>query len=764
MLVKTARTLFVAIAVSTLLQFPLTRAEEPSIGGFVPFLGMGMTDEFKTFDDIDLGPTFFISDAEPTLKGSATQFGTGGTAFYDIALLDTGAATHIITEQAYTGFDIDGFGFTGVNIQPVGGATGTIDMVINDAAGVYVSGLGDRTSAGSSLVMDSTALRGQSSFATLAAPSEWTLPNIVGLPMAMHHSIVINNDDPQVFELHGRTVRTPNIELVDVGSGDDQGIQRRAALNIRPGIGFVQGPFYVYNLDLGDILSGGGELALHDDPASPTVVQDQTGTGGSLFLNVDLERDGNVKEEREFLFDTGADLTVISQHMAKRLGFDAILDTPDFVLEVEGSGGVAGGVPGIYLDELNIVTVGGDFTMQNVPVAILDVTDVSDPGNVLDGIIGMHLFNGRNLVIDAKPSLGAGGVGPSLYISDPVTTGYIWTSASADATWHSGTRWSAGAVPDLLATTQVVNVSGADQIVRIMQDAESNTLSVAGTPTATTTLLIESGATLTTFGEAKVVEGGVLHVSANSKLDSQFVNIDAGVLTGSGEIFAGTGPLHSPVRNLAGRVEPGDGVGRLSIDGDFSNLVGATLAIELAGTIADTQHDQLDVSRFAFLSGTLEVSLADIGAGEFVPAVGNAFTILTAGDSVSGMFDNLLLPSGYSWDIAYNPMNVVLSVAALVEGLPGDFNSDNIVDAADYTVWRNGLGDAYTTADYALWKNNFGMTAPAASFTVNSAVPEPATAALLAMIVAGLAACRGVSAVLTNLRIHRPAHGTCSVR
>lgn len=725
----------VVLLLAMLLTTPgLAPAQDISIGGFIPYVGLGMTDEFKTIDSVseegfDLGGTFFISDAEFSISPTANQLGTNGTPYYDIALLDTGAATHIITQQAYQGFDIEGFNLTGTAIQEVGGATGVLEMVVNDAAGVYVAGLGDRTSTGQTLTMDKNALRGQSSFATLTAPEEWTLPNIIGLPMAMHHSIAIRNSDPQVFEHKGRTLRTPQIDFIDVGTGADEGIIRRADINIRPGIGFVQGPFYVYNLDFEDLLNSqlGGSIAFHDNPASPTVVQDQTGTGGSLFLDVDLEREGIVKQEREFLFDTGADITVISQTMAKRLGFDAVLDTPDFILEVEGSGGVASGVPGIFLDELNIVTVGGDFTVHNVPVAILDVTDVSDPGNVLDGIIGTNVFNGRDLVIDASPSLGAGGAGPSLYISDPVTIDHIWSTTAASASWHTANNWSANAVPDLLATAEVVNLSGADQTATVSQDALANTLLVAGHSGAAMTLKIDSGATLTTFGETKIEQGGVIDVAAGSKLDTQFMNIEQGTLRGSGEVFSGTGPITTPVRNINGRIEPGDGIGRLSIDGDLSNLESATIAFELNGLVAGLEHDQLDVSRYAFLGGTLEVTLAD----GYTPEVNDAFTLITTGEEVQGMFNELMLPAGFEWDVNYNANNLVLSVLGLAQPLEGDFNGDGHVNLADYTVWRDNLGGLYDTSHYTQWKNNFGLSAPSASFTQSAKVPEPTAVILL---------------------------------
>ncbi len=74
--------------------------------------------------------------------------------------------------------------------------------------------------------------------------------------------------------------------------------------------------------------------------------------------------------------------------------------------------------------------------------------------------------------------------------------------------------------------------------------------------------------------------------------------------------------------------------------------------------------------------------------------------------------------------------------------LPGDFNRDNTVDAADYTVWRNGLGSQYDQDDYLLWKNNFGMSLPGGGGNLaieTSTVPEPAAALLAAIgLVAGL--------------------------
>ena len=61
-------------------------------------------------------------------------------------------------------------------------------------------------------------------------------------------------------------------------------------------------------------------------------------------------------------------------------------------------------------------------------------------------------------------------------------------------------------------------------------------------------------------------------------------------------------------------------------------------------------------------------------------------------------------------------------------GVVGDYNGNGIVDAADYTVWRDHLGQSFalqnrdpangsgpiSAADYTSWKSNFGRMPAAA--------------------------------------------------
>jgi hypothetical protein len=60
--------------------------------------------------------------------------------------------------------------------------------------------------------------------------------------------------------------------------------------------------------------------------------------------------------------------------------------------------------------------------------------------------------------------------------------------------------------------------------------------------------------------------------------------------------------------------------------------------------------------------------------------------------------------------------------------LAGDFNNDGTVDAADYTIWRDGLGSTYTQAHYTEWKSHFGQSGGSGNGSAGSvgstAVPE----------------------------------------
>jgi hypothetical protein len=190
----------------------------------------------------------------------------------------------------------------------------------------------------------------------------------------------------------------------------------------------------------------------------------------------------------------------------------------------------------------------------------------------------------------------------------------------------------------------------------------------------------------------------------------------------------GNGTIIGMVQN-GGVVSPGTSPGALSIDGDYTQSAAGELLIELASL---TSHDQLLVTGTATTNGTLTINFID----GFTPSAGQSFTILTA-DDVDGTFGTQSLPSvpNLAFDVIYNAQNVVLKV---VPALPGDYNANGTVDAADYVVWRKGLGTIFTPGDFDVWRCHFGQTAGSgASADANVAVPEPSTLVLLILATAG---------------------------
>jgi uncharacterized protein YjbI with pentapeptide repeats len=134
------------------------------------------------------------------------------------------------------------------------------------------------------------------------------------------------------------------------------------------------------------------------------------------------------------------------------------------------------------------------------------------------------------------------------------------------------------------------------------------------------------------------------------------------------------------------------------------------------------------------LGGTLELTFAaDVN---LATQIGRTIDLFDwTGVTPTGAFT---ISSPYTWDLSQLYTTGEVTLTAVSGLVPGDFNQDGIVDAADYTVWRDGLGSIYAQADYAVWKAHFGETSGSGSAGASpshAAVPEPNG---LALVVLGL--------------------------
>jgi hypothetical protein len=127
--------------------------------------------------------------------------------------------------------------------------------------------------------------------------------------------------------------------------------------------------------------------------------------------------------------------------------------------------------------------------------------------------------------------------------------------------------------------------------------------------------------------------------------------------------------------------------------------------------------------------------------------------LFSAGSGGAAAINNLAVSPGNTLELLFQTLppsgpgdfvGVNLNLSVVASAVPGDYNGNGVVDAADYTVWRDTLGSTtdlrangdnigasagkIDQADFNVWKANFGMHAGSGA---NAAVPEPATLRLL---------------------------------
>ena len=252
----------------------------------------------------------------------------------------------------------------------------------------------------------------------------------------------------------------------------------------------------------------------------------------------------------------------------------------------------------------------------------------------------------------------------------------------------------------------------------------------------TTGRVLVSGDANVTFWDDVTDTGAAFNVSAGSSV-TFFGQAGFGV-SGGGDVY------------FEADITPGSSPGLEVFGGNVFLGLLSTLQIEIAGATKGSGYDSLDIAGVASLLGALDVELLD----GFQPVLGDVFEVLTAAGGVSGAFLAESLPALadplLAWRVDQGPDAISLVVAPT---LAGDYNADGVVDAADYTVWRDaegtsglglaadGDGDGDVDADdYQVWVSQFGQ-----SLTPALAVPE-AGAASLALI--------GVACAALRRRVH----------
>lgn len=188
------------------------------------------------------------------------------------------------------------------------------------------------------------------------------------------------------------------------------------------------------------------------------------------------------------------------------------------------------------------------------------------------------------------------------------------------------------------------------------------------------TINVDAGSTLGGAG-ATVVSGGTLRVDglmaqslSGGPLVFQNGLIAQSGVTITGGRLEGSGTVQSDIDNTGGTVGPGNSPGTLTVDGDYTQGPGGTLAIEIDSL---SSFDVLDVIGNVMLDGLLDLT---VDAGYAAAAqVGDSFTIVEW-DSFSGAFatvNGLNFAADKFFTLDYGTNGLTLTVnAATVVGVP----------------------------------------------------------------------------------------------
>jgi len=169
-----------------------------------------------------------------------------------------------------------------------------------------------------------------------------------------------------------------------------------------------------------------------------------------------------------------------------------------------------------------------------------------------------------------------------------------------------------------------------------------------------------------------VLNGGDLAFTNGAPYD-----IQGGQLTGAGTITGN-------VVNAGGRVEPGLSIGRLVIDGTYTQRSASSLGIELDGSLHG-EYDTLVCTGNVSLAGDLEVTLSQ----SFAPNHGDFFQIVQGGP-VTGEFEHVgvtNLPPQMEVVVYYAPTTVTL----IVPPVDGDCDEDYVVGMGDHSAFVSCL-------------------------------------------------------------------------
>ncbi len=683
------------------------------VDGFVPMVLMGITDDGYI---VNSGLDSYEPQAgyQPGVSGNWEPSPTNPV--FSVVLFDTGANANLLSYEHWTE---RGLLNTGDLFTVQGAGPDSVDAAILQAYGFFAAGL---DAIGPGEAVNTNRFLGASNIRPLGATTSSgsaALPSVLGTATSIFYTTVIRTDQVHTGSFGGVDYDSPRVEMFTSRYAHDvpQIFDHRLKVSYRSG-GQTLPPVYVVGDDLFGILPAtptASEALMVDDVTVEHTAQDARTTGG------------------RFLFDTGAQVTVISRDLAMDLSLN--LDQPEFSVEITGVGGTLQQVPGYTLDTLRLPATGlGDMVLHDVPIIVINVPNDDQP---LDGIIGMNLFTDRNLVIHGGHGASSGTFSnPWVGVTAVNPAGRGTDFAVSSGQWDQSANWDNG-LPDAQANAYVqfdaaVTVAGVARaagvrVGRLGYGSGSLNFTFSGVLEIDRTLLLGANAELSAQAGAQIRlgTGGSLEIRQT----------DPAALSGLAEatLVALAGQeqtILEAASNPSGGLADNFGVDLLELGYQGSARV----------RIIDAFDNQLDgAGNEVFAAGNLAMStgsVLDLGSSGIWLARTQMATVLGYLAEGAIVSDRQVAYSEYAGGIL------------LADSLGGDINSDGQVDLGDLEIlstyfqqpgqWAQGdlnYDGTISFADFIVLSHHFGRYDPEFQAAAEALlVPEPLTIGLLAIL------------------------------
>jgi hypothetical protein len=202
----------------------------------------------------------------------------------------------------------------------------------------------------------------------------------------------------------------------------------------------------------------------------------------------------------------------------------------------------------------------------------------------------------------------------------------------------------------------------------------------------------------------------------------------------------GTSPTGS---NSNGRILEGGGVTDIAGTGGDTATIASPTTNGPGGIFNDTALAphllSMTITRLANGLANVAYSIdGNVVLSDDIKSTDTGYNVL---QPIPFSYDYVAFRNTADYDYAIDDFKV--EVLGSNAGVPGDYNNDGTVNAADYVLWRKGTGPlanevadvgTISAADYTEWRARFGNpSAGSGASLAGGAVPEPATVWMLLM-------------------------------